>query len=115
MLGPILTCNCMLLQVAGVERTRITRYADSFEALASAKAAVDCRLLSLDRVDFLSLAIDDRQSIKALEQMAIRSAALAACICNGLCIAIETLLMDHICLHASPGHRDRCCCTVHAL
>ncbi|KAK9789410.1 hypothetical protein WJX73_010384 [Symbiochloris irregularis] len=61
-----------LLQATGVKRSEVTRYADSFEALATAKAAVDCRLLSLDRVDFLELAIDDRQSIRALEQMAIR-------------------------------------------
>lgn len=68
-------CESGLVEVAGIERSQITRYADSFEALASAKAAVDCRLLSLDRADFLRVAVDDRQSVKALEQMAIRWAA----------------------------------------
>lgn len=50
----------------------MTSYADSFTALATARAAVDCRLLLLDRREFLQVAVDEPSACNALNHMAMR-------------------------------------------
>ena len=61
-------------QAHGIEKADITHYADSFEALASAKAVVDSFLLILDRRDFLEVAGDEPDACKALDAFARRCA-----------------------------------------
>lgn len=55
-----------------VSRGEVTSYADSFTALATARAAVDCRLLLLDRREFLQVAVDEPSACNALNHMAMR-------------------------------------------
>ena len=58
-------------QLHKLSRADVTNYADSFTALATAQAASDCRLLTLERLEFLRV-VDEPSALATLERLAHR-------------------------------------------